>query len=278
MRRRHWKNHGFTLIELSIVLVIIGLIIGGILIGQVMIGQAGVRAQLAQIEKYNSAVNTFRTKYYELPGDLDAASAAQFGFVTRAGTQGRGNSNGLIEGYRYGTGVFSEGQGGETLFFWEDLSQANMIEGVFNTATDAAFSTLIYRSEVPLYLPAAKLGNGNFLYVWSQNGINFFTVENFTVPAASEAIDLNGYPWGMPSMTVAQASAIDTKIDDGLPTSGKVQAMYVQWGVPGFWSSNATSPSATTCFDTTSNKYSTGTLSSANVNCALSFQMQGAAR
>ena len=48
---------------MSIVLVIIGLIVGGILVGQSLIAAAAVRAQISQIEKYNTAVNTFRDKY-----------------------------------------------------------------------------------------------------------------------------------------------------------------------------------------------------------------------
>ena len=38
---------GFTLIELSIVLVIIGLLVGGVLVGQDLIRAAGVRAQIS---------------------------------------------------------------------------------------------------------------------------------------------------------------------------------------------------------------------------------------
>ncbi len=53
---------GFTLIELSIVLVIIGLIVGGVLVGQDLIKAAETRATVGQVEKYNAAVNTFRTK------------------------------------------------------------------------------------------------------------------------------------------------------------------------------------------------------------------------
>jgi prepilin-type N-terminal cleavage/methylation domain-containing protein len=48
---------GFTLIELSIVLVIIGLIIGGVLVGQDLIHAAQTRAAVSQLERYNSAVN-----------------------------------------------------------------------------------------------------------------------------------------------------------------------------------------------------------------------------
>src|SRR5579871_3923101 len=89
---------GFTLIELSIVLVIIGLIVGGILTGRDLIDAAAQRAQIAQIEKYNTAVNTFRIKYGYLPGDIPDPYASNFGFQARGSVSGEGDGNGIIEG------------------------------------------------------------------------------------------------------------------------------------------------------------------------------------
>src|ERR1035441_6191452 len=82
---------------MAIVFVIIGLIVGGVLVGQALIRAAGVRATISQIEKYNTAVNTFRDKYGGLPGDLNATLAAQFELTPRAGTVGLGDGNGVIE-------------------------------------------------------------------------------------------------------------------------------------------------------------------------------------
>lgn len=53
------RRGGFTLIELSIVLVVSGLIVGGVLVGQDLIRAAGVRATITQIEKFNQAAHTF---------------------------------------------------------------------------------------------------------------------------------------------------------------------------------------------------------------------------
>src|ERR1700722_13172793 len=108
------QTNGFTLIELSIVLVIIGLIVGGVLVGQDLIKAAEVRAQISQIESYNTAVNTFRGKYSKIPGDMNVPPAEQFGFTDNgcAGTAGQRDGNGLIDG-EDGAGGLKQG-GGET--------------------------------------------------------------------------------------------------------------------------------------------------------------------
>ena len=64
----------FTLIEISIVLVIIGLIVGGVLVGRDLIRSAELQTIITDKNKYITAVNTFRTKYNELPGDMKTAT------------------------------------------------------------------------------------------------------------------------------------------------------------------------------------------------------------
>jgi hypothetical protein len=81
-----------------------------------------------------------------------------------------------------------------------------------------------------------------------------------------------------PALTVAQAYAIDKKIDDGLPTTGNVLAQFLTGptnGYPG-WSTNGSSPGATTCYDTSSGtaKYSISYQNGALVNCGISFKFQ----
>src|SRR5579884_1113289 len=101
------KNSGFTLIELSIVLVIIGLITGGILTGRDLIDAAAQRAQISQIQKYNVALRTFQGKYGGFPGDLAINLATKFGFTVTncGGTTGQRDGNGLIDGYWGGAGT-----------------------------------------------------------------------------------------------------------------------------------------------------------------------------
>ena len=60
---------GFTLVELSIVIVVIGLLIGGILVGQSLVNSAQINKQAQQIQQIDIAVNQFKNKYKSLPGD-----------------------------------------------------------------------------------------------------------------------------------------------------------------------------------------------------------------
>ena len=53
--RRKANTSGFTLIEMAIVLVVIGLVVGGGVVGRDLIKAAAMRAQITQIEKYNTA-------------------------------------------------------------------------------------------------------------------------------------------------------------------------------------------------------------------------------
>ena len=125
------SDRAFTLIELSIVLVVIGLIIGGILVGRDLIKAAEVRATITQLEKFQTAVATFKDKFGALPGDVQPNQVAQFGFTAgaaRSGAAGNGDGNGEIDGLGG-----SWNQSGENLYFWEDLStNSGLIEGTFN--------------------------------------------------------------------------------------------------------------------------------------------------
>jgi prepilin-type N-terminal cleavage/methylation domain-containing protein len=60
---------GFTLIELSIGLVIIGLLISGILAGQSLIEAAKINKVVHQLRQYDIAISNFRSKYNQYPGD-----------------------------------------------------------------------------------------------------------------------------------------------------------------------------------------------------------------
>lgn len=165
-------KRGFTLIEMSIVLIVIGLVVGGILTGQDLVKAAAMRAQIAQIEKYQTAVRAFQLKYNRyLPGDIPNPDATNFGLQPRGIMKGMGDGNGVIEGIQgsnYYYTCCAQGTG-ETAAFWTDLSTAGLIDGGFSTGSPstAPASPPITGAGIDAYLPKAKIGNGNYVYVFS---------------------------------------------------------------------------------------------------------------
>ena len=301
-RRKQSLRSGFTLIEMSIVLVIIGLIVGGILVGQDLIASAAIRSQISQIERYNTAVYTFRGKYGFLPGDIPDPQASQFGFAARGTGRAQGDGNGLLEGAFGGSATARMTQtAGETALFWRDLSTALLIDGSFSSATCCSSSGLISLTSTPSlnnYFPSAKIGQGNYIYVYSplsticcgiytNAGTNYFGLVNIA-SMVDGAGDLSSTP--TLSLTVAQAYNIDKKMDDGFPQTGKVTAQFVgtnaiYWAAGtassatyGTSDTSATPPLSTTCYDNGGvagvQQYSMAQNNGTGMNCALSFKFQ----
>ena len=65
---------GFSLVELSIVIVIIGILVGGIAGLQSYIRNAEIKNMLTESKVFISAFNQFQTRYKAPPGDFINAS------------------------------------------------------------------------------------------------------------------------------------------------------------------------------------------------------------
>ncbi len=214
------RQQGFTLIELSIVLVIIGLIVGGVLVGQDLIKAAQIRATVSQIEKFDSAVNTFHGKYNGIPGDL--ASCTSF-FTTNDCTTGAAAA--VIAG----DGVLTDFAGarlaitGEVAAFFHQLYKANLIA---ESISDYSAVSATAAAPLATTLPLAKLGNGNYIIGYTGDasitypgmaGVNLYRITGIS------AIANTGKPTMALALTPLEAFQIDSKKDDGVANSGVVQ-------------------------------------------------------
>lgn len=226
------KQRGFTLIELSIVLVIFGLLAGGVFVGLDLINAAKARSAITQIGSFNTAANQFEATYGGLPGDASMSKFAQF--VARPGTNRQGDQNHVVEpwvpNYNY--------QCGEVVMFWDDLANADLIKDVGgNLATVSTTNTC-----VPSTLTGSSIGNffpkspldGVYVALGSEGGIN----ENPTAGALMKEMgtfyiltgfnrieNVDGRVNADHIISPEHAYKIDSKTDDGKPTTGKVRSV-----------------------------------------------------
>jgi prepilin-type N-terminal cleavage/methylation domain-containing protein len=223
------STYGFTLIELSIVLVVIGLLAGGIMVGRDLIHAAELRSTISQFQKFDAAGNTFRLKFNCLPGDCNQAVALGLGVSGGAGDNG--NGNGMIGAYNdpyiglTGAACASVSWN-EMQNFWVHLHNASLIGEQFTPQN-------CWPSP-----PAGKIGPGIKFSAGGTGGPPVWWVIHQTWELPNAAAPRTGSAhsfWitssvqttgndGAASLFPLDAGAMDTKVDDGLPTSGKIVA------------------------------------------------------
>lgn len=216
---------GFTLVELSIVLVIIGLIVGGVMMGRDLVQTAQLRSVLSQYEEYVAATNAFHLKYGGLPGDLDRASI-YFGQVGGACSSTQTNNNSTLT--CSGDGDFAiesvatspSGSSTREIFrFWQQLAAAKLIGGQFHGAQGATTLDAVIDGNVPsttfdnigFGIASTTMGSvfdDNFL----PGNTNFFMV-------GADLIFVNGVAFSTEDMFY-----MDSKLDDGAPGLGIFQS------------------------------------------------------
>jgi prepilin-type N-terminal cleavage/methylation domain-containing protein len=215
------QEQGFTLVELAIVLVIIGLIIGGIVAGAALIHSAELQSVIRDINNFSRAVNTFQLTYNALPGDMDNATSI---WGTAAGGCPYGTGTGTCNGD--GNGYISSSptdpyntQQSEEYRAWQQLSEAGYINGTYTGITGGAGWTANPGVNVPL----SRLGGGGYsmLYMGAFSGDSDVFDGSYGHAIvygrmASTFQTLN------PVISVEDALALDTKIDDGKPGMGNV--------------------------------------------------------
>jgi len=218
------EKKAFSLIELSIVLVILGLLVGGVLAGQSLIRAAELRSISADSTKYKMAIMAFRDKYFALPGDMINATsfwgdqATGVGSCASAstadGTPGTCNGN--------GDGRLAYATHGEPGRLWQHMAMAGLIEG--------SYSGIGILDQPGVNIPASKLSGGGYVIAWMTTG-GFY---------AASASDPNRIQIGRAVTGVTGAGHallrpeegwnIDTKMDDGNPYSGAMRG----WTGTGF--------------------------------------------
>ncbi len=180
-------HHGFTLVEIAIVLVIIGLLLGGILKGQEMITQAKTKNVIADFSGISTAYHSYQDRYRATPGD-DAGAATRWAAAPAAVS---GNGNGTVAGaYNADCAAASPP---ESCQWWDHLRRAGFIAG--NGAIQ------------PLNAAGGMIG-----------------VQNGDTAGGAALGGLSGLILCSANLPDKIALAVDTQIDNGLSASGSVRA------------------------------------------------------
>lgn len=210
-------KNAFSLVELSIVLVVLGLLTGGILTGQNLIRSSEMRSVTVELQRFQTAVQSFRNKYFALPGDMPnatdfwgAATSCPGTSATPStdGTTCSGNGNGLIEATT----------DNEHFKLWQHLANAGLIEGNYTGVPGTGGAN---DHDPGINAPASKMSNG----VWAATQWEELTGQAGPFNGDYKASLIfgsagNGEPNAI--MTPEELWNIDKKVDDGMPATGLV--------------------------------------------------------
>lgn len=241
---RYTCRAGFSLVELSIVLVILGLLVGGILGGQSLIRAAELRTITTDAERYRTAVFNFRQKYHSLPGDtllaerlwgkMDSCPPEDNYTPSPARLTCNGDGDGLLGP---NPDIYDVGSNRTEWFgFWQHLANAGLISGNYTGvhAPNTSWGGHIAGENCPrsrfnsaacwgvLAVPdSGATGDGSSgqtsygTFFEGRNG-NLMVLG---VPATSSG---NRRQPVNPVLTPEEVWQIDNKMDDGAPDGGVV--------------------------------------------------------
>lgn len=260
----------FSLIELSIVLVILGLLVGGILAGQSLIRASELRAVGTEYGNYTTALHTFRDKYFALPGDM--ANATRFWGRMNTNADCVTNSSATVSASGVCDGnsdmlwnnVGTQGQAADGPQVWRQLAAAGLIEGVYSGVIGTTSGANATYCQLGTDCPRSRMTKGGWHadYVSSTSGSTLtyaITYGNYLIFGAQHA---NSFPANA-TLKPEEAWNIDTKLDDGKPAYGKVIARY--------WNDACATPDDATTF-TNTNLASSYKLSDTTIRCSLFFR------
>lgn len=215
MRHRNVGKAGFSLVELSIVLVILGLLVGGVLGGRSLVRAAELRSVGEEYSQIETAVITFKGKYGQLPGDITIA--------TRLWSDTANGNGDAIYDYPDGPNQF-----GESFTFWQHLALAGLIPGQYTgmarggSQEDALIGVNVMGSRFTgagwgaYTIQDADLATMSSVGWYQRHYGNIFQIGG----------KFEDWEYGAPIFTPEDAHYIDSKFDEGTPSKGNIVGRY----------------------------------------------------
>lgn len=232
MRKRNNIKRGFSLIELSIGLVVLGLLILGIISGRKIIDNARSQSIMDEVNKYKTVINQFVNVYGGLPGDI---------IKDRIG-------GALISDTHYHNAANA---GARTikqdaiLDAFKQLSRENLVSAIDDSATTGyrlsdgteTEDKSIYDAMIAKHIPLSAPSSGKSVWLlahtdeygpFEARGVNGWKGKNRLrlILGGSQEKCARPVTPASNSMTAGMAYRMDLKFDDGLPygTGGNIIA------------------------------------------------------
>ncbi|MFZ4541913.1 MAG: type II secretion system protein [Rickettsiales bacterium] len=217
------SSAAFSLVELSIVLVILGLLVGGILSGQALIKAASLRKTLAWNTGMQTTFMTFRDKYQALPGDMPNATSF-WNRSTAAGVctsdPGTASATGTCNGNGDGYIGWNGGPPGENYLVWHHL---------YLSGLDPYGQTMGQSGGWAVYIPAPAQSKATINFIGG-GGTGYAALYPGATPNGTLVKGVGMQTAALcagPFQATAEPTDIwqmDMKSDDGMPTTGNVIA------------------------------------------------------
>lgn len=188
---------GFTLIEMSIVLIILSLLMGAVLKGQQLINISKVKQLESDFRNIPLMIYSYQDKFKTLPGDDSRASSR---FSNAETSVKNGDGEGIITG-----SWFDFNPTKDNAIIWQHLRLAGLMSGETNIASTD-------------YMPKNVLGKA----IDIQSGTESKTASPI-LDAQGNAIK-GSYVICSRGILGEMALSLDIRLDDGNPSSGSLLA------------------------------------------------------
>lgn len=212
-------QQAFSLVELSIVLVILGLLVGSILAGQSIIRAAELRKITTSLDNIRTAYGIFRDKYFYLPGDMPNATSFWGALASCPSDASTSGSTATCDGNGDGA-LGSDGTTNEATRAWQHLAVAGFINGNYSGRYFGGNNLQGLPNPNFYIVRGQESGFHIYTSVGSSNANNFDYPTGLYLFAGSK--NSSGNNDGNPITSVNDTWNIDTKIDDGKAKTGAI--------------------------------------------------------